>query len=340
MKYEFKKILDYKNQNYKVVGEVSPNEYKHFFQKHNVSFIFKVKRIIKNGLFLILNLFSKKKIALVSSRSLRNVEKKYDFIAGEYIKRHLNYKNLEYPCDFGDGKKIYKIQGIPSKFSASYILKILKETNSKSFMEIGAGELTNIFEIYKNNNKEIVFDKILALDLSLSRLKSGKKFLNENFFHIDYCIKSNAENIPLSNNSVDLLFTIHCLEQVPHIAKYIIKEMIRVSKKYVVLIEPSYQYGSHVTRKRIFKKNYVKIDNDTFKDLDAKVVYREKNKLSSYTSSSEIVILEKNKKKNYSNNFNFICPICKNSLIENKNSLTCLHDKKIYKKFNEIYLFD
>ncbi len=282
----------------------------------------------------------KKKLPLLKSRSLNNVENKYDKITGEYIERCLNQNNSDFPCDFGLGEKIFRVKGYPKKFSSSYLLKILEMTQSKSFLEIGAGELTNIFEILKKN-KKINFENVLALDISLPRLIEGNKFLNKNSIYIDHCISSNAENIPLGNNSIDLLFTVHCLEQVPHIAKNILREMIRVANNYVVLIEPSYELGSEVTRNRIFKKDYIKLNKFIFRDLDAEVIYREKNRLSSYISSSEIVILKKKneKEKDAPTKSIFICPSCKKELNLTKNGFVCDVENKKYEKKAGVLLF-
>lgn len=205
-------------------------------------------------------------------------------------------------------------------------------------MEIGAGELTNICEILKKN-KNINFEHVLALDLSLPRLICGNNLLNKNSIYIDYCINSNAENIPLGENSIDLLFTVHCLEQVPYIARNIIKEMIRVANKYVVLIEPSYEFGTEVTRNRIFHKDYIRINQNMFKDLDAEIIYREKNRLSSYISSSEIIIL---KKKDFDKpkKFKLICPNCKKDLNLIKKDLVCNKENKIYEKKDGVFVFN
>ena len=304
MQNELQKVLDYKNQNYEIIGEFNEEERKNLLEKYSVSPFFRFRRFVKKTIFFFIKLFLKRKLPLIKSRSLKSVESKYDKIAGEYIQRYLKRNENIYPCDFGYGDKIYKVKGDPRKFLTTFILNILETTNSSSFMEIGAGELINIFEIQKKNSK-IDFYKILALDISLPRLVVGNKFLEENSVKIDYCINSNAEKIPLSDNSIDLLFTIHCLEQVPNLAKNIIKEMLRVAKKYVVLIEPSIEYGSEITRKRIYAKDYVKLNNNMFKDIDAEILYRRLNRLSSYTSSSEIVILKKKSSKNFSGNFQF-----------------------------------
>lgn len=338
MQNNLSKVLDYKNQDYEILGELNENEQSNLSKKYYISPFFKFKRLVKKIIFICINFFLKQKIPLLKSRSLKNVEKKYDQIAGEYIERYLSQEDNNFPCDFGFGKKIFKVKGYPKKFSSSFLLNILEVTESNSFMEIGAGELTNIFEILKKN-KKINFENVLALDISLPRLIVGNNLLKKNLIYIDHCINSNAENIPLGDNSIDLLFTVHCLEQVPHIAKNIIREMIRVANNYVVLIEPSYELGSEVTRNRIFKKDYIKLNKDIFKGLDAEIIYREKNRLSSYISTSEIVILKKKKRKNTPKKFKLVCPTCKKELnLINKN-LVCNEENKIYRKKDGVFIF-
>ena len=153
MQKDLFKVLDYKNQDYEIIGELDENEKKNLQKKYDISPFFKFKRLVKNILFFFLNLLLKKKLPLLKSRSLNNVENKYDKITGEYIERCLNQNNSDFPCDFGLGEKIFRVKGYPKKFSSSYLLKILEMTQSKSFLEIGAGELTNIFEILKKNKK-------------------------------------------------------------------------------------------------------------------------------------------------------------------------------------------
>ena len=45
----------------------------------------------------------------------------------------------------------------------------------------------------------------------------------------------------------------------------IFKELLRVSRKYIILIEPSYEFGTPETRDHIIKKGYLKITKNLLK---------------------------------------------------------------------------
>ena len=95
-----------------------------------------------------------------------------------------------------------------------------------------------------------------ALDIAFQRLEKGKKFLKKRKIRLDYIVKGDAANIPFADNSFDLIYTSHCIEQVPHLFNDILKECIRVSKNYVVLIEPSYEFGSKSKYFELFGKKF------------------------------------------------------------------------------------
>ena len=69
--------------------------------------------------------------------------------------------------------------------------------------------------------------------------------LSRKFTHA--LIACDASNIPYEDNSFDISFTHYCIEQVPHLAKKIIDEMIRISSKYILIVEPSYQFSNKIT---------------------------------------------------------------------------------------------
>ena len=73
----------------------------------------------------------------------------------------------------------------------------------------------------------------------LKRLKVGKEFLNSENQKIEI-YQGDAQKMPFKDNEFDILYTAHCLEQVPHLLENCL--MLRVSKKYIVLIEPSYEF--------------------------------------------------------------------------------------------------
>ena len=140
------------------------------------------------------------------------------------------------------------------------------------------------------------------------------------FKHLGEGIKvvGDYRNTSFPDNSFDMVYTVHVIEQVPSLYLKIVKELVRVSSNIIILIEPSYEFGSNSSKKNIFKKGYTQIRDSDFNRLDYKLIYRDIMELRSYINGSEIVILKKNKNKSKKNKnkTKFICPITHESLVK------------------------
>ena len=260
------------------------------------------KLTIKRLLINFLNLFIKKKIVYDAERSIENVKKKYEKIAGSYIDLFYNHEikgttkggtqKREYFTAFNHHEnKIYLIKGGRSiDPPINIVSKFCNHHNLKSLIEIGAGELTTLFPIIKKSNS---LNFISALDLSPNRLKHGKAFLEEKNTHVSHLIACDASNIPYEDNSFDVSYTQFCIEQVPLLAKKIIDEMIRISSKYIIIIEPSYEFSNKITRNRILHKGFPILRKSHFKNSKAKIIYRDGLPFTRYELYGEITILEK-----------------------------------------------
>ena len=206
-------------------------------------------------------------------------------------------------------------------FHSEYLSKIIIETNSKKILEVGSGEFTQFYLVNKkliNRNYEI--SKCGGLDLSFKRLHEGKIFLDQNNINVDFILQADASNIPISDNSFDLIYTCHCLEQVPYLFQKSVQEMVRVSSKFVILIEPSYELSNKTTKKRIYKKNYVKItDKILSKIKGVSNILRKQLPIRDYSNGAELVIIEKDEILDAkANDIEFISPKSKDLLILNK----------------------
>ena len=269
-------------------------EYIHQFSLYRL-FKLRVKRYLIN----FLNLFLKEKKVYNKSRSIKEVKEKYEKIAGSYIDNTYDYEKREQgnfeKKDFvafnHHEKKIYLIKGGRAiNPSINLVSKFCNYHNLESIIEVGAGELTTLYPIIKRVNN---LNFISALELSPNRLKHGNAFLKKKNIRIDHLIACDASNIPYENNSFDISYTQYCIEQVPHLAKKIIDEMIRISSKYVVIVEPSYQFSNKITRNRILHKGFPMLNDHHFKNLDAKIIYRDGLPFTRYALYAEVTILEK-----------------------------------------------
>tara|TARA_Y100000768_G_scaffold370768_1_gene336842 strand:+ start:144 stop:1034 length:891 start_codon:yes stop_codon:yes gene_type:complete len=260
-------------------------------QNYRLSFFFKIKREIKLFLSYLFSIIARKKINLIASRDVNNVKKKYDDIAGSYVD---DIKRENKKCLIQSGNNVLECYGDIKEYYAYCISNIIQNFNSKRVLEVGAGELTQYYLIKKYlDKKKFGLERSCALDLSLKRLEIGKKFLNSKNQNIEI-FQGDAQKMPFKENEFDFLYTCHCLEQVPHLFEACLKEMLRVSKKYILLIEPSYELTNIVTRNYIYKKHYIKISdkilNKTLKNISYK---RFKMPIFQYIDGAELVIIEK-----------------------------------------------
>jgi SAM-dependent methyltransferase len=189
---------------------------------------------------------------------------------------------------------------------------LYKLFNLNSILEVGAGELVTLDDLLikiKKKPKEIG-----AIDISLKRLADGKKIFSKTNRKINFLARADASQLPFPDNSFEMVYTVHVIEQVPDLYLKIVKELVRVSSNIIILIEPSYEFGSNSSKKNIFKKGYTQIKNSDFSGLNCKLIYRDIMELRTYINGSEIVILKKNKIKKNKCKTEFVCPNTHESL--------------------------
>jgi len=124
-----------------------------------------------------------------------------------------------------------------------------------SVMEVGVGEATTLAMLIKNMDRRP--KHLLGFDISWSRLKFAKELLQG--FGIDEVELFTADlfEIPLMDNSVDIVYTSHSIEPNGGREEAALKELARVAKKYVVLLEPSSEFASEEARNRMKAHGYV-----------------------------------------------------------------------------------
>ena len=158
------------------------------------------------------------------------------------FKRTNDFSKKEYDTIAGQQRIDYNFENKYAKQLTGYIQKY----NPESILEVGAGECHKIGRINIKCKK-------VATDISIKRLLSGQS----NFPNI-YIVQANASKLPFKDDEFDVVFSNHCLEQMPYEYKDAIKEMLRVAKKAVFLFEPSYEKGSLTQKMNMYAKDYVK----------------------------------------------------------------------------------
>jgi ubiquinone/menaquinone biosynthesis C-methylase UbiE len=320
MKKKIKKLLLPDYNEIKVLRELKKEEIQQIDKKYNLSTLFIFKRKFKNlTIFILRSLGILHLFKFSLPRSLKTVHAKYEKISGLYIRLHKNIDKLKFIA-INEKNKIIECKGLITPYYGSCLKKLYEFFNLNSILEVGAGELTTLEDFLKKIKKKP--KKIGAIDISLKRLLKGKKFLNKKNKKIHLLARADASKLPFSDNSFDMVYTVHVIEQVPELFIKILNELVRVSSNIIILIEPSYEFGSNSSKKNIFKKGYTIIKNSHFKRINYKVIYRDILEFRYYINGTEIIVLKKNKKEKNKKMTEYICPITHENLFKKENYLS------------------
>jgi ubiquinone/menaquinone biosynthesis C-methylase UbiE/uncharacterized protein YbaR (Trm112 family) len=257
----------------------------------------KIKEIYANGENIISYL---KSINNNQQNTIEDILISYDFQSGSYIKGFSN--NPEFK----------------DKYCASLATIIENLCNFDSIIEVGIGEATTLNNLIRKLTKTP--SNVLGFDISWSRLKFAKEFLADFEQKNITLFTANLFEIPLLDNSIDIVYTSHSIEPNGGKEEEAIKELYRITSKYLILLEPSYEFADEKSRLRMKEHGYVTNLYSTAKKLGYKII---EHCLFDYSSNplnpTGIMIIEKS--SSISNDSNLKCPISLTELIKYNDSL-------------------
>ena len=144
--------------------------------------------------------------------------------------------------------------------------------NGDSMLDVGTGEMTTLTLVM--NEIDIDLSNILALDISWSRLSVGMKFHLKNRKRT-IPIKpfvADIKAIPLHEKCVDVTTSSHALEPNGNNLEALLLELFRVTKKRLILFEPSYELNSKEGKARMDRLGYIKNIEGTVAKLGGNVL--------------------------------------------------------------------
>lgn len=164
-------------------------------------------------------------------------------------------------------------------------------TKQSSLLEVGCGEATTLAGVLQCLNKKP--SHALGLDISWSRCTEGQSWLAEKNSSARLFV-ADLFNIPLEDESVDVVYTSHSIEPNGGQEEDAIRELMRVARRAVVLIEPIYELANADAQSRMCSHGYVRGLKETAERLGAKVNdYRLLDHISNPLNPSGLVLIEK-----------------------------------------------
>jgi len=142
-------------------------------------------------------------------------------------------------CFIVNGKSIMLTDTAMRNLVFYFLNEQLKKTTFESVLEVGCGSGNNLKILQKNFPKKTLY----GLDLAEQMIKEAQVNVPSTKF---FCCS--AEHIPLEDNSVDVIYTVHALEQMTPFIPAVIKEMKRVCRNRVLFIEPFPEFQNWIGR--------------------------------------------------------------------------------------------
>lgn len=252
----------------------------------------------------------------INSNSLASILYSYDLQAGSYRKDYYN-KTLHNMHE--NGKKIIISSKKFHERYGSKIADIFNKLNYSSILEVGVGEATTLNDEVKNLNNESA--EVKGIDISFSRIGYGNIFLKEQGINNVSLGVADMFKLPFEDNSFDIVYTSHCIEPNTDRAKEAINELYRVTNKWLILIEPTFDLGNKETRKHMIEHAYCKDLISVINGMKLNVIQHKLFELGTYNNQAAITIIEKESKQQ--SNVNWCCPVCKKELIESNGNYFC-----------------
>lgn len=232
--------------------------------------------------------------------SIEDILISYDFQAGSYI------EGLSAKPEFKDNYCT----------ALARIIDQLGEVNS--IIEVGVGEATTLGNVVRKLKHTP--EEILGFDISWSRLKFAKDFLAELGLNQVRLFTANLFEIPLLDNSVDFVYTSHSIEPNGGKEENALKELYRITGKYLVLLEPAFELADEKSRARMKEHGYVTNLLGAARDLGYNVI---EHRLFDYSANplnpTGVIVIKK--ESTTLNESVLRCPI---SLTELSNQGDCL----------------
>ena len=217
----------------------------------------------------------------------------YDFQSGSYIKQY--YTKPEF------GKK----------YCLSLATVINNLGNFDSVLEAGVGEATTLGVMVSSLNQ--LPKNVLGFDLSWSRIHFAKSFVADRGLKDVTLFTSDLFEIPLADNSVDVVYTSHSIEPNGGKEKEALTELFRIAKKYLILLEPSFELGSEEAKQRMLNHGYVTTLHSTAQGLGYKIIEHRLFDISDNPlNPTGLIVIEKNVNSN--NEAKLVCPVSKSPL--------------------------
>jgi len=279
----------------------------------NFNILNRIKQLYEDGENIIGYL---KKIDNRKNNSLQDILISYDFQAGTYAK-------------MADG--FYKEHN--ANYTKALAQEIIKLGETRSILEVGVGEATILGNVSRYLPAGIAYG---GFDISWSRILWAKKYLLKLGVEAFLCT-GDLFNSPFADSSIDVIYTSHSLEPNGGREEEALKELYRITNKYLILLEPSYELADVAGKKRMDDNGYIKDIKRVILNLGYDLVEDRPFDFSVRDSNpTALHIIRKNGSAKSMHEITPACPVAKKTLTEGEDHFFSKESFLSYPKIKSI----
>lgn len=132
-------------------------------------------------------------------------------------------------------------------------------------LEIGCGNCINLVNLQKKYGTKV---SLSGQDIAKNRIENAKQYFGDELSTIRFQVQNIIDGYDSPDNSFHIIFSMHCLEQIPYDCKSAILEMYRLASEVVIMIEPVFELGNITQRLYLTNSDHNRVLLTTIKDLD------------------------------------------------------------------------
>jgi ubiquinone/menaquinone biosynthesis C-methylase UbiE len=183
------------------------------------------------------------------SAILRN-DKESQFNTEETIEASYDLQSGSYIAAMGDAS----VATYQARYSKEIADTMRSLCEPKSILDAGVGEGTTLTGVVNHLNIEWL--QTYGFDLSWSRVAYAKKWLASRGISKAKLCTGSLFHVPFCDDSIDIVYTSHSIEPNGGAEEPILKELYRVARSFLILLEPAYELADEVARQRMEYHGY------------------------------------------------------------------------------------
>ena len=259
---------------------------KYFVGKFSTSLFYKLKFKKLKKKFL-LSLYS-------DDGSVKTIEDSRDIYETYDDREQKDYLSRSRYCVDNGKVKHLPFKTIREKY-LDYLYQELEAFNPSStplrVLEVGCGNCINLANLSRRFKGTA---ELSGIDISARRLEVARGFFKEDLAEAKLYEASITQKTNWHDGYFDVVFSMHCLEQIAHETKAAVKEMYRLASRKLVLIEPVFELGNAAQKLYLYHSDHCRILLKTIQALDYNITRLEAlNIQSNPVNQSSIVVIEK-----------------------------------------------